>query len=79
MVEVLYGLILILMSCFVPPTDDDDEHPTVEPKEKYSDYLARTEQYWIQLARTNLGSEAKEKKVLKVGHAMAKTFYEFRD
>lgn len=58
---------------------DDDEHPAVEPKEKYSDYLPRTEQYWIQLARTNLGSEAKEKKVLKVAHAMAKTFYEFRD
>ncbi|CAI9580813.1 unnamed protein product [Staurois parvus] len=58
---------------------DDDEHPAVEPKEKYSDYLARTEQYWIQLARTNLGSEGKEKKVLKVAHAMAKTFYEFRD
>lgn len=57
----------------------DDEHPAVGPKEKYSDYLARTEQYWIQLARTNLGSDAKEKKVLKVGHAMAKTFYEFRD
>ncbi|XP_018430739.1 PREDICTED: kelch domain-containing protein 4-like, partial [Nanorana parkeri] len=58
---------------------DDGDHPAVEPKEKYSDYLTRTEQYWIQLARTNLGSDAKEKKVLKVAHAMAKTFYEFRD
>nr|DBA16740.1 TPA: hypothetical protein GDO54_002282 [Pyxicephalus adspersus] len=58
---------------------DEDDHPAVQPKEKYSDYLARTEQYWIQLSRTNLGSDAKEKKVLKVAHAMAKTFYEFRD
>ncbi|XP_075138260.1 kelch domain-containing protein 4 isoform X5 [Leptodactylus fuscus] len=58
---------------------DEEEHPPVEPHEKYSDYLPRTEQHWIQLARANMGSEAKEKKVLKVAHAMAKTFYEFRD
>ncbi|KAM5138519.1 kelch domain-containing protein 4 [Mantella aurantiaca] len=59
--------------------DDDDDHPAVEAQEKYSDYLARTEQYWTQLARANLGDDAKEKKALKVAHAMAKTFYEFRD
>ncbi|KAM3918373.1 kelch domain-containing protein 4 isoform 2-T2 [Leptodactylus fuscus] len=59
--------------------DNEEEHPPVEPHEKYSDYLPRTEQHWIQLARANMGSEAKEKKVLKVAHAMAKTFYEFRD
>ncbi|XP_056381519.1 kelch domain-containing protein 4 isoform X2 [Hyla sarda] len=58
---------------------DEEQHPPVEPHEKYSDYLPRTEQHWIQLARENMGSEAKEKKVLKVAHAMAKTFYEFRD
>ncbi|KAM4614462.1 kelch domain-containing protein 4 [Discoglossus pictus] len=58
---------------------DEDEHPSVEPHEKYSDYLSRTEQYWIQLSQTNLGPDAKEKKVLKVAHAMAKTFYDFKD
>ncbi|XP_044125852.1 kelch domain-containing protein 4 isoform X2 [Bufo gargarizans] len=58
---------------------DEEEHPPVEPHEKYSDYLPRTEPHWIQLARANMGPEAKEKKVLKVAHAMAKTFYEFRD
>ncbi|XP_069824699.1 kelch domain-containing protein 4 isoform X2 [Dendropsophus ebraccatus] len=59
--------------------DSDEEHPPVEPHEKYSNYLPRTEQHWVQLARANMGPEAKEKKVLKVAHAMAKTFYEFRD
>ncbi|KAG8562524.1 hypothetical protein GDO81_015710 [Engystomops pustulosus] len=60
-------------------SNDEEEHPTVEPNEKYSDYLPRTEQHWIQLARANMGPEAKEKKVLKVAHAMAKTFYELKD
>ncbi|XP_053304283.1 kelch domain-containing protein 4 [Spea bombifrons] len=58
---------------------DEEEHPPVQPHEKYSDYLPRTEEYWIKLARANMGPEAKEKKVVKVAHAMAKTFYEFKD
>ncbi|XP_063801734.1 kelch domain-containing protein 4 isoform X2 [Pseudophryne corroboree] len=57
----------------------EEHHPPVEPHEKYSDYLPRTEQYWIQIARSNMGAEAKEKKVVKVAHAMAQTFYEFKD
>ncbi|XP_069072936.1 kelch domain-containing protein 4 isoform X1 [Pleurodeles waltl] len=55
---------------------EDEEHPLVQPGEKYKDYVARTEKYWIQLARSNMGPDAKEKKVLKVAHAMAQTFYE---
>ncbi|KAM4722605.1 kelch domain-containing protein 4 [Rhinophrynus dorsalis] len=58
---------------------DEDPHPPVQPHEKYSDYLPRTEQYWVKLAKMNMGPDAKEKKVLKVAHAMAKTFYEFKD
>ncbi|KAM8947816.1 kelch domain-containing protein 4 [Pelodytes ibericus] len=58
---------------------DDDDHPPVQPHEKYLDYLPRTEAYWINLAKTNMGSDAKEKKVIKVAHTMAKTFYEFKD
>ncbi|CAJ0937755.1 unnamed protein product [Ranitomeya imitator] len=57
----------------------DEQHPPVEPQEKYTDYLPRTEPHWIRIARSNLGSDTKEKKVLKVAHAMAKTFYDFRD
>ncbi|XP_065497241.1 kelch domain-containing protein 4 isoform X3 [Caloenas nicobarica] len=53
-----------------------EQHPAVEPEEKHADYLSRTEQYWIRLARSNMGPDAKEKKVVKVAHAMAKTFYE---
>ncbi|XP_075694438.1 kelch domain-containing protein 4 isoform X2 [Rhinoderma darwinii] len=71
--------------------DDDDEeeegkedsevaqHPPLEPHEKYSDYFPRTEQYWIQFARASMGPDAKEKKVLKVVHAMASTFYKCND
>ncbi|KAE8608838.1 hypothetical protein XENTR_v10011625 [Xenopus tropicalis] len=58
---------------------DEDSHPPVEPQEKYPDYLARTEEYWVKLARANMGPDAKEKKVLKVAQAMAKTFYELKD
>ncbi|XP_073411020.1 kelch domain-containing protein 4 [Dendrobates tinctorius] len=58
---------------------DDEQHPPVEPQEKYTDYLPRTESHWIRIARNNLGPDTKEKKVLKVAHAMAKTFYDFRD
>nr|XP_056718193.1 kelch domain-containing protein 4 [Euleptes europaea] len=56
--------------------EEAEEHPSIQPNEKYTDYLSRTEQYWVKLARQHLGPDAKEKKVLKVGHAMAKTFYE---
>ncbi|NXH22130.1 KLDC4 protein, partial [Bucco capensis] len=55
---------------------EEQQHPSVQPAEKQPAYVARTEQYWIQVARSNMGLEAKEKKVLKVAHAMAKTFYE---
>ncbi|KAG9463845.1 hypothetical protein GDO78_020957 [Eleutherodactylus coqui] len=58
---------------------DEEQHPPLEPHENYAEYLSRTEQHWIRLARANMGPEAKEKKVLKVAHAMAKTFYERRD
>ncbi|XP_064884893.1 kelch domain-containing protein 4 isoform X2 [Columba livia] len=54
----------------------EEQHPAVEPKEKHVDYLSRTEQYWVRLARSNMGPDAKEKNVVKVAHAMAKTFYE---
>lgn len=54
----------------------EEQHPAVEPEEKHMDYLSRTEQYWIRLARSNMGPDAKEKNVVKVAHAMAKTFYE---
>uniref|UniRef100_A0A8C9FE53 Kelch domain containing 4 n=1 Tax=Pavo cristatus TaxID=9049 RepID=A0A8C9FE53_PAVCR len=53
-----------------------EQHPSVQPDEKHADYLSRTEQYWIKVARSNMGPDAKEKKVVKVAHAMAKTFYE---
>ncbi|KYO34571.1 kelch domain-containing protein 4 [Alligator mississippiensis] len=56
--------------------EEEEQHPPAQPDEKYTDYLPRTEQYWIKLARRNMGPEAKEKKVLKVAHAMAKAFYE---
>jgi len=54
----------------------EEQHPSVQPGETHADYLSRTEQYWIKLARSNMGPDAKEKKVVKVAHAMAKTFYE---
>lgn len=54
----------------------EEQHPPVQPGETHTDYLSRTEQYWIQLARSNMGPDAKEKKVAKVAHAMAKTVYE---
>ncbi|XP_070617938.1 kelch domain-containing protein 4 isoform X3 [Erythrolamprus reginae] len=56
--------------------DDKEEHPAVQQDEKLADYLARTEQYWVDLARQNLGPDAKEKKAVKVGQAMAKAFHE---
>ncbi|XP_075045418.1 kelch domain-containing protein 4 isoform X2 [Mixophyes fleayi] len=57
----------------------EEQHPAVEPHEKYSDYLPRTEQYWIQAARAHMGPEAKDKKVVKVAHAMAQAFYDLKD
>ncbi|PKU35798.1 kelch domain-containing protein 4 [Limosa lapponica baueri] len=54
----------------------EEQHPSVQPGEEHTDYLSRTEQYWIKFARSNMGPDAKEKKVVKVAHAMAKTFYE---
>ncbi|XP_049578194.1 kelch domain-containing protein 4 isoform X1 [Syngnathus scovelli] len=56
--------------------EDEHEHPTAKDGETLTDYQARTEQYWIGLARTNMGADAKDKKVAKVALAMAKVFYE---
>nr|XP_015223679.1 PREDICTED: kelch domain-containing protein 4 isoform X2 [Lepisosteus oculatus] len=61
--------------------DDDDEaeeHPPVEEGESCPNYQRRTEQYWVKLARENMGPDAKDKKVVKVAQAMAKVFYEER-
>lgn len=44
--------------------------------ETVTDYQGRTETYWMGLARTKMGPEAKDKKVAKVALAMAKVFYE---
>ncbi|MEJ1284225.1 kelch domain containing 4 [Cricetulus griseus] len=52
----------------------DPQHPEVAPGEQYEEYLSRTEQYWLKLARNHMGPDAKEKKVLKVAQAMAKAF-----
>ncbi|XP_030058572.1 kelch domain-containing protein 4 [Microcaecilia unicolor] len=57
-------------------SEEEQQHPPVQPEEKYTDYLQRTEAYWLRLARDNMGPDAKEKKVLKVAHAMAKAFTE---
>ncbi|XP_059848997.1 kelch domain-containing protein 4 isoform X2 [Hypanus sabinus] len=57
-------------------TEEEDDHPAVQPQESYSEYLSRTETYWIKLAKDNMGQNAKEKKILKVAQAMAKTFYD---
>ncbi|XP_063168817.1 kelch domain-containing protein 4 isoform X2 [Candoia aspera] len=56
--------------------DDKEEHPAVQQDEKFADYLSRTEQYWMNLARQNMGPDAKEKTTVKVGQAMAKAFHE---
>ncbi|CAI5667972.1 unnamed protein product [Oreochromis niloticus] len=56
--------------------EDEEEHPAVQEGETVTDYQNRTEQYWIGLARANMGSDAKDKKVAKVALAMAKVFYE---
>ncbi|XP_067854104.1 kelch domain-containing protein 4 isoform X2 [Heptranchias perlo] len=56
--------------------EEGDDHPPVQPAEPYSEYMSRTESYWIKLAKDNMGQNAKEKKTLKVAQAMAKTFYD---
>ncbi|KAM4619204.1 kelch domain-containing protein 4 isoform 1-T1 [Polymixia lowei] len=56
--------------------EDEEEHPPVQEGETVTDYQARTQQYWVGLARTNMGPDAKDKKVAKVGLTMAKVFYE---
>lgn len=55
---------------------DEEDHPAVKEGETVTDYQNRTEGYWIGLARTNMGPDAKDKKVAKVALAMAKVFYE---
>lgn len=44
--------------------------------EAAEEYQVRTQQYWLGLARSNMGPDAKDKKVAKVAVAMAKVFYE---
>nr|KAF6407048.1 kelch domain containing 4 [Molossus molossus] len=56
--------------------DGEPQHPVVTPGEQFEDYLPRTELYWVRLARDEVGPEAKEKRVLKVAHAMAKAFFD---
>ncbi|XP_036896115.1 kelch domain-containing protein 4 [Sturnira hondurensis] len=56
--------------------DGEPQHPLVTPGEQFADYLPRTEQYWVRLARDDAGPDAKEKRVLKVAHAMAKAFFD---
>lgn len=55
---------------------DEDEHPAVREGEAAEEYQVRTQQYWLGLARSNMGPDAKDKKVSKVAVAMAKVFYE---
>lgn len=57
----------------------DAEHPPAESGETLIDYQTRTEKYWLGLARANMGLDAKDKKVQKVGLAMAKVFYENKE
>ncbi|XP_023560972.1 kelch domain-containing protein 4 [Octodon degus] len=54
---------------------EEPQHPEVAPGEQYMDYLARTEQHWLKLARDDLGPDTKEKTVLKAAQAVAKTFF----
>ncbi|CAB1313968.1 unnamed protein product, partial [Coregonus sp. 'balchen'] len=54
----------------------EEEHPPVQPGEALEDFQSRTEQYWVGLARVNMGTEAKDKKMQKVDIAIAKVFYE---
>jgi hypothetical protein len=54
----------------------DPQHPEVARGEQYEEYLSRTEHHWLKLARSHVGPEAKEKKVLKVAQAMAKSCFD---
>nr|XP_045015433.1 kelch domain-containing protein 4 isoform X1 [Jaculus jaculus] len=56
--------------------EEDPQHPEVAPGEQYADYLLRTEQHWLKLARDHVGPDMKEKRVLKVAQTMAKTFFD---
>ncbi|XP_029010622.1 kelch domain-containing protein 4 isoform X1 [Betta splendens] len=58
--------------------EDEEEHPSAQEGESVTDYQTRTEQYWMELARANMGPDAKDKKVAKVALSMAKIFYEGR-
>lgn len=55
---------------------DEEKHPAVQEGETLTDYQTRTERYWIELARDNMGPDAKDKKVTKVAMAMAKVVFE---
>ncbi|XP_051024624.1 kelch domain-containing protein 4 [Acomys russatus] len=55
---------------------EDPQHPEVAPGEQYAEYLSRTEEHWLKLARNHVGPDAKEKKVFKVAQAMARTFFD---
>ncbi|KAM6973514.1 kelch domain-containing protein 4 [Aplochiton taeniatus] len=56
--------------------EKEEEHPSVNGGESVTDYQTRTMEYWVALARANMGPDIKDKKVTKVGIAMAKVFYE---
>ncbi|XP_037539245.1 kelch domain-containing protein 4 isoform X1 [Nematolebias whitei] len=56
--------------------EEEEEHPAVQEGETVTAYQNRTEQHWIGLARVNMGSDAKHKKIAKVALAMAQVFYE---
>ncbi|XP_068595594.1 kelch domain-containing protein 4 [Brachionichthys hirsutus] len=55
---------------------DEEGHPAVREGETLTDYQSRTERYWMGLALSNMGPDAKDKKVTKVAITMAKVFYE---
>ena len=55
----------------------DPQHPEVARGEQYEEYRSRTEHHWLKLARSHVGPEAKEKKVLKVAQAMAKSCFDY--
>ncbi|XP_070356394.1 kelch domain-containing protein 4 isoform X2 [Equus asinus] len=54
----------------------EQHHPLVRPGEQFADYLPRTEQYWVQLARDAAGPGAQEKSVLRAAHATASAFFD---
>ncbi|XP_006888923.1 PREDICTED: kelch domain-containing protein 4 [Elephantulus edwardii] len=56
--------------------DADEVSPPVEHAESFEDYVSRTEAHWTARAREGLGPNAKDKKVLRAAHTMARTFYE---